>query len=287
MTEVFAKDCTKFDILIETKTLCRKSKTTTWAELVENGFKIADMEWDEGDKVVKTSGEGHVRLGLLSTYLTDVNRFLDPAVAKVILPEISGTANGLCKIVLVGYVEGSDTPNPLITTMFEFSQKPGERIKVSTGMQACFQREDELDAIENHFFLLVRSIHAGLDYFKADFGGVPYVVFEDDPTVPEHLRGRKFSPVTTRKLRESDHQRSVVINIREHTTEPEGVSPPYLCDVSAETTSEEGVALITYEGKAEVTAEQKQLVEEVIYALQKIIYSNTSPRVAPHGVAPY
>lgn len=149
MTEVFAKDCAKFDIIIEVKTLCRKSKTTPWAELVENGFKVADQVWEESDKVTKSSGEGHARLGLLTSYLTDVNRYLDPAIAKAILPEMSGLANGLGQIVLVGYVDGSEAPNPLLTTLFEFSQKPGERIKVSKNIQDCFKREDEIKALDS------------------------------------------------------------------------------------------------------------------------------------------
>jgi hypothetical protein len=145
MTEVFAQDCNKFDILVEVRTLCRRSKTTNWVQLVENGFELSDdQKWDKEDLVIENSGVGHARMGLLMSYMSNTNRYMHPAIAKTILPELNGLANGLGKIVLVGYVEGNPTPNPLITSLFEFSQQPGEQIKVSKDLKDYYKRADEI-----------------------------------------------------------------------------------------------------------------------------------------------
>lgn len=274
-TDPIAGGFAKYDILIEVKTLCRKAKTTTWAELVENGFKIGDHEWGEDDLVINGSGEGHARMALLASYMTDQNHFLSPVLGKAILPELEGMANGLGHIVLVGHKEGVEKPKPLITLLFEFSQKPGEKIKVSKSVQAYFEREAEIN--KDTSLLLVRDLYKGLEIYKSKLGGVPLMQFENTPDIAEHLRGRRFSPCLTRHQTEVDGKKHLVVNIREHTTEPEGISPPYLFRLSAEEGAD-GALWLTYEGDADPTEEQRALVREVVLYLRAIVYSEKAPR---------
>lgn len=272
MTEVFAQDCNKFDIQIEVRTLCRRSKTTNWAQLVENGFELSDdQKWDKEDLVIETSGVGHARMGLLMSYMTDVNRYIHPAIAKAILPELNGVANGLGKIVLVGYVEGNPTPNPLITSLFEFSQQPGERIKVSKSMRDCFKREEEIR--RDTSLLLVRDLFYALESKIAKDKVIPRVTFADTEEVPAVLRGRRFSPCLSRVVTAGELKRSVVINFREHATEPEGICPPYLFSLFAEE-DEEGELSLTYEGNKELTDDHHLVIKEVLFAFRDVIYDS-------------
>lgn len=285
MNEAMTKQYVKFDILIDVKTLCRKAKTTTWAQLVEAGFKIGDCSWGEDPLVIKGSGEGHARMGLLAGYMTDTNHNLEATVAKAILPELDNLANGLGRVVLVGYTEGSQKPEPIITVLFEFSQKPGERIKVSKSAEAWLAREEEIN--KETSLLLVRDLYAGLDTFEEQYGGVPLIQFpENDPVTPEYLRGRRFSPCLTRVRKEGDLKRAVVVNIREHTTEPDGIAPPYLFSLTAEE-GPDGVLWLTYEGDADPTDEQRLLVKEVLFAFRAVIYNEGEAQAAPHSILPY
>lgn len=269
----------KYDIIIEVKTLNRKAKTTTWAELVQNGFKIGDCSWGEDDLVITTSGVGHARMGLLASYMTDMNHYMNPTIAKAILPELEGVANGLGHIVLVGYKEGSEKPEPLITVLFEFTQKPGEKIKVSKAAQDYFAKEAELKKTEVNSVGWVRDLHRELEDYKIKYAGVPLLVFTNDPEVPACLRGRKFSPFLSRYQLEPDGKKVVAIHVREHTPETEGVIPPYLFSLAAEE-GDDGILWITYEGEADLTEDEDTTVREVLLALKDVI-TILKP---PHGI---
>ena len=272
----------KYDIIIEVKTLCRKPKITTWAELVQNGFKIGDCNWGEDAQVIETSGTGYARMGLLASYMTDMNRCMNPAIAKAILPELAGTANGLGHIVLIGYKEGSEKPEPLITVLFEFSQKPGEKIKVSKSAQAYAKREEELKAIEQTSVNAVRELYKGLEQYKRETQGVPLVQFGTEPEIPEHLRGRRFSPWLSRIYKEVDGSKHLIVNIREHTNEPEGIAPPYLFSLAAEE-GDPGALWLTYEGSADPSEEEETTVKEVILALRAVVFTKAVPaEIFPH-----
>lgn len=273
----------KYDILIEVRTLCRKNKTTTWAELVQNGFKIGDCSWGEDDLVIKTSGVGHARLGLLASYMTDMNRYLNPSIAKAILPELEGTANGLGHMVLVGYKEGSEKPEGLLTILFEFTQKPGDKIKVSKAAQDYFAKEAEIKKTEVNSVMWIRDLHAQIEAYKDKHQGTPLVVYADVPDVPEHLRSRKFSPSLSRTYFEATGKKAVTVHIREHTAETEGVTPPYLFSLVAEE-GEDGKLWITYEGEADLTEEQYVSVKEVLLALKDIVANIDDNRTPPHGI---
>lgn len=284
MNEAMTKDRVKFDILVEIKTLCRKAKTTTWAQLIGQGFKIGDCEWGEEDHVIHGSGEGHARMGLLASYMADTNRVLNPDLAKLILPEMEGCANGIGHIVLVGYKEDAEKPEPLITLLFEFSQKPGEKIKISKSAQAYFERETEIN--KDPSSTLVHDLYTGLEAYKAKHGGVPRLEFVDEPDTPELLRGRRFSPCLTRNYTEIDGKKHLVLHIREHTDEPEGVVPPYLFSLSVEE-GNGGVLWLTYEGNADPTEEQKELVNAVVLALRATVTNNSATQPVTAVNVPY
>ena len=269
----------KYDIVIEVKTLCRKNKTTTWAELVQNGFKIGDCSWGEDDLVIKTSGVGHARMGLLASYMTDMNRYMNPSIAKAILPELEGAANGLGHIVLVGYKEGSEKPEGLITVLFEFNQQPGGKIKVSKAAQDYFAKEAELKKTEVNSVMWIRDLHSQLEDYKIKYAGTPLLVFTNDPEVPVCLRGRKFSPSLSRYQSEPDGKKSAVIHVREHTPETEGVIPPHLFSLVAEE-GDDGILWITYEGEADLTEDEDTTVREVLLVLKDVI-TTLKP---PHGI---
>lgn len=266
----------KYDIVIEVKTLCRKNKTTTWAELVQNGFKIGDCSWGEDDLVIKTSGVGHARMGLLASYMTDRNRHMNPVIAKAILPELEGSANGLGHIVLAGYKEGSDKSEPLITVLFEFTQQPGGKIKVSKTAQDYFEREKELKGIEHTALKQTLELYAGLEQYKYETQGIPLVQFGTGSEVAEHLRGRRFSPCLTSTYKEIDGPKCLIINIREHTNEPEGISPPYLFSLSAEE-GEGGSLWLSYGGSADPSEEEESTVREVFLALREVVFNKAEP----------
>lgn len=274
---------TKYDILIEVKTLCRKNKTTTWAELVQNGFKIGDCSWGEDDLVISTSAVGHARLGLLASYMTDMNRYMNPSIAKAILPELEGPANGLGHMVLVGYKEGSEKPEGLLTILFEFTQQPGGKIKVSKTAQDYFAKEAELKKTDVNSAMWIRDLHTQIGAYKDKHRGTPLVVYADVPEVPAYLRKRKFSPLLSRTYFEATGKSAVVINIREHTPETEGVTPPYLFSLLAED-CEDGRLWITYEGEADLTEEQDKTVQEVLFALKDIVAHIDDNLTPPHGI---
>ena len=273
----------KYDIVIEVKTLCRKNKTTTWAELVQNGFKIGGCSWGEDDLVIKTSGVGHARMGLLVSYMTDMNRYMNPVIAKAILPELEGTANGLGHIVLVGYKEGSNKAEPLITVLFEFTQQPDRKIKVSKAAQDYFAKEAEIKKTDVNSAMWNRDLHAQIEAYKDKHQGTPLVVYADVPEVPAYLRKRKFSPLLSRTYFEATGKSAVVINIREHTPETEGVTPPYLFSLLAEE-GEDGRLWITYEGEADLTEEQDKTVQEVLFAVKDIVAHIDDNLTPPHGI---
>jgi len=273
----------KYDIVIEVKTLCRKNKTTTWAELVQNGFKIGDCSWGEDDLVITTSGVGHARMGLLASYMTDMNRYMNPSIAKAILPELEGTANGLGHIVLVGYKEGSEKPEGLITVLFEFTQQPGGKIKVSKAAQDYFAKEAEIKKTEVNSTMWIRDLYAQIEAYKDKHQGTPLVVYADVPEVPTYLRNRKFSPSLARTYFEATGKSAVVINIREHTPETEGVIPPHLFSLLAEE-GEDGRLWITYEGEADLTEEQDKTVQEVLFAVKDIVAHIDDNLRPPHGI---
>lgn len=269
----------KYDIIIEVKTLCRKSKTTTWAELVQNGFAVGDHKWDESDLVIQTSGMGHARMGLLTSYMTDMHRYMNPQVAKAILPELEGSANGLGHIVLVGYKEGSDKTEPLITVLFEFTQQPGGKIKVSKAAQDYFAKEAELKKAEANSITWVRDLHTELEAYKDKHQGTPLLVYTNDPEVPACLRGRKFSPALTRAYFDVTGKKTATIHIREHTAKTEGITPPYLFSLVAEE-GEDGKLWISYEGEADLNEDEYTTVQEVLLALKDVV-TNLTP---PHGI---
>lgn len=269
----------KYDILIEVRTLCRKNKTTNWAQLVQNGFKIGDCSWGEDDLVIKTSGVGHARLGLLASYMTDMNRYLNPSIAKAILPELEGTANGLGHMVLVGYKEGSEKPEGLLTILFEFTQKPGDKIKVSKAAQDYFAKEAEIKKTEVNSVMWIRDLHAQIEAYKDKHQGTPLVVYADVPDVPEHLRSRKFSPALSRTYFEPSGKKAVAIHVREHTPETEGITPPHLFSLVAEE-GDDGKLWVNYEGEADLTEDEDTTVREVLLALKEVI-TTLNP---PHGI---
>lgn len=273
----------KYDILIEVKTLCRKNKTTTWAQLVQDGFTIGDHKWGEDDLVITTSGVGHARMGLLASYMTDMNRYMNPSIAKAILPELEGVANGLGHIVLVGYKEGSDKAEGLLTILFEFTQKPGEKIKVSKAAQDYFAKEAQIQATAVNSVTWIRDLHAQIEAYKSKHQGTPLVVYADVPDVPEYLRNRKFSPSLSRTYFEATGKNAVTIFLREHTPETEGVIPPHLFSLIAEE-GDDGTLWITYEGEADLTDEQDRTVKEVLLALKDIVANIDDNRTPPHGI---
>lgn len=273
----------KYDILIEVKTLCRKNKTTSWTQLVQDGFAIGDHKWGEDDLVIATSGVGHARMGLLASYMTDMNRYLNPSIAKAILPELEGSANGLGHIVLVGYKEGSDKAEPLITVLFEFTQQPGGKIKVSKAAQDYFAKEAEIKKTDVNSAMWIRDLHAQIEAYKDKHQGTPLVVYADVPEAPEHLRNRKFSPSLSRTYFEAIGKTAAVINIREHTPETEGVIPPYLFSLIAEE-GDDGKLWITYEGDVDLTEEQDKTVQEVLFALKDIVAHIDDNLTPPHGI---
>lgn len=279
----FLGEFTKYDILIEVKTLCRKNKATTWAELVQNGFKIGECSWGKDDLVISTSTVGHARLGLLASYMTDKNRHMNPAIAKAILPELEGTANGLGHIVLVGYKEGSEKAEGLLTILFEFTQVPGGKIKVSKAAQDYFAKEAEIKKTDVNSAMWIRDLHVQIDVYKDKHQGTPLVVYADVPEVPAHLRNRKFSPSLSRTYFEATGKSAVVINIREHTPETEGVTPPYLFSLLAEE-GEDGRLWITYEGEADLTEEQDKTVQEVLFAVKDIVAHIDDNLTPPYGI---
>jgi hypothetical protein len=272
-------DFVKYDILIEVKTLCRKNKTTSWTQLVQDGFAIGDHKWGEDDLVIATSGVGHARMGLLASYMTDMNRHLNPSIAKAILPEMEGSANGLGHIVLVGYKEGSDKAEPLITVLFEFTQQPGGKIKVSKAAQDYFAKEAELKKTEVNSAMWMCDLYAQIEAYKDKHQGTPLIVYTNDTEVPAYLRGRKFSPSLSRTYFEAIGKTAAVINIREHTPETEGVIPPYLFSLFAEE-GDDGKLWITYGGEVDLTEEQDKTVQEVLLALKDVV-TNLTP---PHGI---
>lgn len=269
----------KYDIVIEVKTLCRKSKTTTWAELVQNGFAVGDHKWDESDLVIQTSGMGHARMGLLASYMTDMHRYMNPQVAKAILPELEGSANGLGHIVLVGYKEGSDKAEPLITVLFEFTQQPGGKIKVSKAAQDYFAKETELKKTEVNSAMWIHDLHAKLETYKTEHQGTPLLVYTNDPEVPACLRGRKFSPALSSTYFEPSGKKAVAIHVREHTPETEGITPPHLFSLVAEE-GDDGKLWVNYEGEADLTEDEDTTVREVLLALKEVI-TTLNP---PHGI---
>lgn len=266
----------KYDIVIEVRTLCRKAKTTTWAELVQNGFKIGDCSWGKDDLIITTSGVGHARMGLLVSYMTDMNHYMNPSIAKAILPELEGVANGLGHIVLVGYKEGSEKPEPLITVLFEFNQQPGGKIKVSKSAQAYLEREKELKGIGFLALKQALELYAGLEQYKYETQGIPLIQFGTGSEVAEYLRGRRFSPCLTWAYKETCGPKYLIINIREHTTEPEGISPPYLFSLSAEE-GEGGSLWLSYEGSADLSEEEESTVREVFLALREVVFCKAEP----------
>lgn len=283
MNEAMTKGYIKFDIFVDVKTLCRKAKTTTWAQLVEGGFKIGDHEWGEDSLVIKGSGEGHARMGLLTSYLTDSNQFMNPTIAKAILPELDGVANGLGHIVLVGYKEGNQEPEAIITVLFEFKQQSGGKIKVSKSAQAYFDKEAEIKKTPVNSVEWISDLHAQLETYKIKHQGTPLVVFSDTPEVPAHLHNRKFSPLPGRYYNSAEGKRSIVIHLREHTAETEGITPPHLFSLIAEE-GENGALWITYEGDADLTEEQNLTVKEVLFAVKNIVAHIDDNLTPPHGI---
>jgi hypothetical protein len=280
MMDLTIKEGTKLDIVIEVKTLCRKAKTTTWAQLVESGFKIGENDWGPADTAISSSAVGSARMGLLASFMNDSNKVMTPAFAKAVLPEMTGLANGLGQISFVGHKEGADKPEPILTILFEFSQKPGDRIKVSKNIQDYFNREEEIK--KDTSLLLVRDLFYALESYKGKNNGIiPRMLFDETEEVPAYMRGRRFSPDLTRIQFESKIKPSVVINIREHTTEPAGICPPILFQLIAEE-ADDGVLWLRYEGSDEPTAEQNLIVKEVMFAYRDLIYGGEEGSPTTH-----
>ncbi len=196
---IIANEYAQFDILVEVQTLCRKNRSVTWADLIDSGISIPGVELGEQSKIIQSFASANAKLGYFASYMAPGTGYMYPSYAEAILPkDLTGPANGLGRAVLVGRKEGGDTLFPLVTVAFEFSQNPGEKIKVSMDYKDYVKRELELreagdelptDVISSAQFL---KICEDAKKFHEVKGYLPALYFNANHP-EETLRGKTFS----------------------------------------------------------------------------------------------
>jgi len=272
---IMATDCSSFDIICSIKTEDLQSKKTTWSEMVDNGIVLAGETYGENDKAVNYQ-TGMARMGLMTGLLGTASRELNPDFAKLFLPEVNGTINGIGEFAVVGYTKDSKEPHPLMTVVFVLKQVPGEPIKVSMNIGEYFDVEEGIRRKTSN--LMVRDLFYGLESYHAKHRALPLVEFKDTVELPSYFKKKRFSPSLSRITRENG-DRLVVIHVREHTPETDvlEISPPHLFTLNA--SEEDGGGLeIRYEGRDEQTPMEKMLVTEVILAFRDVLYGENEGR---------
>ena len=241
VNEAFSKWKT-FDILIEVKTVCRKTKVTAYADLPAAGVTL-HTTFDQVGKEITSFEHGYVKLASLVGLMTHDKSGLSKLNTVIFPNSEGGRLTGIGQVSLVGY-EAGGAKAALVSLPFDFSQEPGGQIKITPGTKVVNAQQASIPkSVPISESLLeptrFRKLLADLKAFMVKTGTLPQLMFANTESVKtEKLRGKTF----VCEYRENTHYLTGNLSVSLWVSDFVGPgSPLALCLIHTEKLKEEPV----------------------------------------------